>query len=85
MIVHPAHPPCHRSVIGNGFLQFETDHAVLTRHLLGGPDQEIMHDLVGVPPVEIIRIDHGKRLSDLILGHQHGMCGSPWLLPIRRY
>ena len=45
--------------------------------------EPVAEDLEGLLAVVVVTVDHGERLVDYIFCHQHGVGGSPRLLPLR--
>jgi len=58
----------------------EAHHGILALAAFGKLAQELAHHLEGVAVVEVIAVEHGKRLLNDILTHEDSVVGAPRLL-----
>ena len=68
--------------LGEGLVQFEADYGILSLGILVGMAPVGSH-FEGIFSIVVVAVDNDERTVDDILRHQHGMCGTPWLLALR--
>ena len=68
--------------LAEGVLQLETDDAIGALAVLVFTEP-VAQDAEGILAVIVVAVDDGERLLDDILGHQHGVGGTPGFLALR--
>ena len=83
VVVHFANAARHRAVLAQRVAQRET-HQRIGGGIGFDAAQKIRQHLIGLPAIEIIRIDHAERLPDGVFAHQHRVRRAPRFLALRR-
>ena len=80
LLVVLADAAAHGAALAQGVIYAEAHHGILAGAAFGQFAQELSHHLEGVAVVEVIAIEHSKRLLDDILAHEDCVVRAPGLL-----
>ncbi len=70
------------AIFRKGVVKLEADDAASSGGAFVSPEP-VSENPEGILSVVVVTVDDSERLVDDILGHQHGVGGSPRLLPLR--
>ena len=82
--VHFTHTAAHGATLREGIAHTETHHGVATGAAFGKLGEELAHHAEGVAVIEVVAVEHGKRLFDDTGAHHHSVVGAPRLLAVGR-
>ena len=80
LLVRSTDTTAHSTTVTQCIAYAETDHSITACAALGQLGQELGHNHKCVTVIEIITVQHSKRLLDDILTHHYSMIGTPGLL-----